>query len=110
MQIAGNALAFRHFGEVLNFFIGLTQPAVHAVAFGEKGIAGADDNREQRTVKQSPAIDVQKPSFNCPGRSDNAQTEDGSDLSLYAKGKHRRRKDEERASTCVDGQEKEAQQ
>ena len=39
MQIAGDAFALGDFGEMLDFFVGLAQLPVHAIALGEEDIA-----------------------------------------------------------------------
>ncbi len=63
MQIARNALALGHFGQVFDFFVRLAQLAVHAIALGEKDVTGADDHRKNRRPKKLPTIDVQKQPF-----------------------------------------------
>ena len=44
MQIARNALALGDLGEVLDFFIGLAQLPVHAVALGKEDVARANED------------------------------------------------------------------
>src|SRR5271166_2033270 len=58
VEIAGNALALGHFGEMFNFFLSANQLAVGAISLREMDIAGTDHEREPTAKQQEPAAEM----------------------------------------------------
>ena len=78
MQIASDAFAFRDCGQMFNFFVGLAQAAIHAIALGEERISRADDDGKQAGIENGPGADVQQPRFAGADGSDADESDDGS--------------------------------
>src|SRR5450631_3811028 len=110
MQVARNALALGDLGQVLDFFVGFAQFAIHAIALGKECIPRANNHGKETGVEKLPAANVQQNPFNRSDGANRGQTEEGSHLTIHAERKHGCREDEERAGTRINGLEQQAKE
>jgi hypothetical protein len=105
VQIAGDALALGHFGEVLNFVVGHAQLGQSTVALGKIDVAATDDRGQSTRVKEEPARQVEDPGFDRSQYDDPGHQRNRRALGLHAERDEGRGKDKEGRSPSIDGRE-----
>src|SRR5215471_17438235 len=54
MQVASDAFSLGNFRQMLDLFVRLAQPSIHAVALGEESISTANQDGKNRRIKIDP--------------------------------------------------------